>query len=77
MADNFFQLKNEKSEVLVFAPDRFVSKVMETLGRRATFAKSGTWFDSTFTLDARFKSRVCSGFYSYFILPSWAPCSEL
>lgn len=40
MVDNFLQLNEAKTEVLDCAPDKFVPKVMETLGPLATFANS-------------------------------------
>lgn len=42
MDDNFLQLNEEKTKVLVCAPDKFVPKIMENLGPLATFGKSST-----------------------------------
>lgn len=68
MADNFLQLYEEKTEVLVCAPETFVSRVMENLSPLATFAKPsvrnlGVTFDSALTLDAHVESLFNSCFY--------------
>uniref|UniRef100_A0A669DHZ7 Reverse transcriptase domain-containing protein n=1 Tax=Oreochromis niloticus TaxID=8128 RepID=A0A669DHZ7_ORENI len=68
MADNFLQLNEEKTEVLVCAPDRHVPNIMNALGPLSTFVKSsirnlGVTFDSALTLDVHVKSLVRSCFY--------------
>lgn len=65
MADNFLQLNEEKTEVLVCAPKKFPRRVMENSGSRSTFAKPsirnlGVTFDSALTLDIHAKSLVHS-----------------
>lgn len=61
MGDIIFQLNKEKTEVLVCAPDRFMSKVMETLDGFAIFAKSFSC-GVTRLLLWKFISQVCSCF---------------
>uniref|UniRef100_A0A669AZZ0 Reverse transcriptase domain-containing protein n=1 Tax=Oreochromis niloticus TaxID=8128 RepID=A0A669AZZ0_ORENI len=68
MADNFLQLNEEKTEVLVCAPDRHVPNIMNALGPLSTCVKSsirnlGVTFDSALTLDVHIKSLVRSCFY--------------
>uniref|UniRef100_A0A669F551 Reverse transcriptase domain-containing protein n=1 Tax=Oreochromis niloticus TaxID=8128 RepID=A0A669F551_ORENI len=68
VADNFLQLNEEKTEVLVCALDRHVPNIMNALGHLSTSVKSsirnlGVTFDSALTLDVHVKSLVQSCCY--------------
>lgn len=68
MGDIIFQLNKEKTEVLVCAPDRFMSKVMETLDGFAIFAKSFSCGVTRLTLEVHISGLLLL-LISYEILP--------
>uniref|UniRef100_A0A669CC42 Reverse transcriptase domain-containing protein n=1 Tax=Oreochromis niloticus TaxID=8128 RepID=A0A669CC42_ORENI len=68
MAGNYLQLNADKTEVIVFAPEKFVPLVVKNLGPLASYIKSsirnlGVTFDPALTLDTHVKSLVRFCFY--------------
>uniref|UniRef100_A0A669EE25 Reverse transcriptase domain-containing protein n=1 Tax=Oreochromis niloticus TaxID=8128 RepID=A0A669EE25_ORENI len=61
LAGNYLQLNADKTEVIVFAPEKFVPLVVKNLGPLASYIKSsvrnlGVTFDPALTLDTHVKS---------------------
>uniref|UniRef100_A0A3P9LSI1 Reverse transcriptase domain-containing protein n=1 Tax=Oryzias latipes TaxID=8090 RepID=A0A3P9LSI1_ORYLA len=68
MSDNFLQLNESKTEVLVCAPDKCLPQIVESLGPLASFIKPsvrnlGVILDPVLSLDCHINSLVRSCFY--------------
>uniref|UniRef100_A0A8C6W0R4 Reverse transcriptase domain-containing protein n=1 Tax=Nothobranchius furzeri TaxID=105023 RepID=A0A8C6W0R4_NOTFU len=68
MAGSFLQLKEDKTEILICAPDKLVPKVRDSLGQLASHTKPsirnlGVTFDPALTLDSHVSSLVRSYFF--------------
>ena len=64
MANNFLQLNEDKTEVLIVAPDTTASKVVQLLGSLSSAVQSklrnlGVIFDHNMLLDQHIKSLTC------------------
>nr|XP_054596020.1 uncharacterized protein LOC129163078 [Nothobranchius furzeri] len=67
MAGSFLQLNEDKTEILICAPDKLVPKVRDSLGQLASHTKPsvrnlGVTFDPALTLDSHVSSLVRSSF---------------
>nr|XP_054594398.1 uncharacterized protein LOC129161884 [Nothobranchius furzeri] len=65
---SFLQLNEDKTEILICAPDKLVPKVRDTLGQLASHTKPsvrnlGVTFDPALTLDSHVSSLVRSSFF--------------
>uniref|UniRef100_A0A8C6Q7R0 Reverse transcriptase domain-containing protein n=1 Tax=Nothobranchius furzeri TaxID=105023 RepID=A0A8C6Q7R0_NOTFU len=68
MAGSFLQLNEDKTEILICAPDKLVPKVRDSLGQLASHTKPsvrnlGVTFDPALTLDSHVSSLVRSSFF--------------
>uniref|UniRef100_A0A8C6VU81 Reverse transcriptase domain-containing protein n=1 Tax=Nothobranchius furzeri TaxID=105023 RepID=A0A8C6VU81_NOTFU len=68
MAGSFLQLNEDKTEIIICAPDKLVPKVRHSLGQLASHTKPsvrnlGVTFDPALTLDSHVSSLVRSSFF--------------
>ncbi len=68
MADNFLQLNNDKTEMMIFAPDNITPKIKQVMGGLAFSDRSdirnlGVIFDRAICLNSHVKSVVRSCFF--------------
>uniref|UniRef100_A0A8C6KCT2 Reverse transcriptase domain-containing protein n=1 Tax=Nothobranchius furzeri TaxID=105023 RepID=A0A8C6KCT2_NOTFU len=68
MAGSFLQMNEDKTEILICAPDKLVPKVRDSLGQLASHTKPsvrnlGVTFDPALTLDSHVSSPVRSSFF--------------
>ncbi len=68
MADNFLQLNNDKTEMMIFAPDNITPKIKQVMGGlalsdRGDMRNLGVIFDRAICFNSHVKSVVRSCFF--------------